>query len=69
VCGSSSSDDRAVITSNVASIPSAQAPEVDTKVISPVHASMFHDSDSTRTVRPNVAGSSHIPRKELSMGS
>ncbi|GKB12922.1 hypothetical protein Tco_0846845 [Tanacetum coccineum] len=69
VCGSSSNDDHAVITSNVASIPSDQALEVDTKVISPVHASMFHDSESTRTVRPNAAGSSHIPGKELLMGS
>ncbi|GJY85941.1 hypothetical protein Tco_0499967 [Tanacetum coccineum] len=31
--------------------------------------SMFHDFDSTRTVRPNSAGSSHIPIKELSIGS
>ncbi|GKF12733.1 hypothetical protein Tco_0050659, partial [Tanacetum coccineum] len=39
----------AMITTNVASIPFAPAPEVGTKVISLVHASMFHDSDSMRT--------------------
>ncbi|GJV53764.1 hypothetical protein Tco_1449505 [Tanacetum coccineum] len=59
----------AVITTNIASIPSVSALETGTKVISPVHASMFHDSDSTGTVRPDVAGSSHVPGKELSMGS
>ncbi|GKE11480.1 hypothetical protein Tco_1415031, partial [Tanacetum coccineum] len=59
----------AVITTHVASIPSATAPESGTKVITPVHASMFHDSESTGTVRPDVAGSSHLPGKELSMGS
>ncbi|GJV19179.1 hypothetical protein Tco_1368199 [Tanacetum coccineum] len=59
----------AVITTNVASIPSASAPVTGTKVISPVHASMFHDSDFTGTVKPNAAGSSHIPGEDLSMGS
>ncbi|GJU82587.1 hypothetical protein Tco_1284952 [Tanacetum coccineum] len=59
----------AVITTHVASIPSATAPESGTKVITPVHASMFHDSESTGTVRPDVAGSSHLPGKELSMRS
>nr|GEW74885.1 hypothetical protein [Tanacetum cinerariifolium] len=60
---------KAVISTNVASIPSVPAPKTDTKVISLVHAFMFHDSDSTRAVRPDAVGSSHIPRKELSMGS
>ncbi|GJZ74733.1 hypothetical protein Tco_0639198 [Tanacetum coccineum] len=55
----------AVITTNVASIPSALASKIGTKVISPVHALMFHDS----TVRSNAAVSSHIPGKELSIGS
>ncbi|GKE85108.1 hypothetical protein Tco_1558850, partial [Tanacetum coccineum] len=59
----------AVITTNIASIPFAPNLETGTKVMSPVHASMFHDFDSTRTVRPDSAGSSHIPIKELSMGS
>nr|GFC62827.1 hypothetical protein [Tanacetum cinerariifolium] len=40
-----------------------------TKVSTSVHAFVFHDSDSTRTVRPDVAGSFHVPGKELSMGS
>ncbi|GJX00188.1 hypothetical protein Tco_0184101 [Tanacetum coccineum] len=53
----------AVITTHVASIPSAMAPEPGTKVITPVHASMFHDSESTGTVRPDAAGSSRPPRK------
>ncbi|GKB30512.1 hypothetical protein Tco_0869913, partial [Tanacetum coccineum] len=60
---------KAVITTNVASIPFLPAPKTSTKVISPVHASMFHDSDSMRKVRPDAAGSSHITIKELSMGS
>ncbi|GKA79455.1 hypothetical protein Tco_0786051 [Tanacetum coccineum] len=38
-----------VITTHVASIHSAMAPESGTKVITPVHASMFHDSESTGT--------------------
>ncbi|GJV14569.1 hypothetical protein Tco_1359892 [Tanacetum coccineum] len=38
-----------VITTHVASIHSATAPESGTKVITPVHASMFHDSESTGT--------------------
>nr|GEW40219.1 hypothetical protein [Tanacetum cinerariifolium] len=59
----------AVITTHVASIPSASALEPNTKVITPVHASMFHDSDSTGTVRPDAAGSSYVSGKELSMRS
>ncbi|GJV08541.1 hypothetical protein Tco_1346197 [Tanacetum coccineum] len=59
----------AVIATHVTSIPSALAPESSTKVVTPVHASMFHDFDSTGTVRPDAAGSSHVPRKELLMGS
>nr|GEU67081.1 nonaspanin [Tanacetum cinerariifolium] len=59
----------AVITTHVASILSATAPEPGTKVITPVHASMFHDSKSIGMVRPDVAGSSHFLGKELSIGS
>ncbi|GKD65546.1 hypothetical protein Tco_1307654, partial [Tanacetum coccineum] len=59
----------AVITTNVAIIPSAPAPETSTRVVTPVHASMFHDSDSTGMVKPTAAGSSHVPGKELSLGS
>nr|GEV57191.1 transposase (putative), gypsy type [Tanacetum cinerariifolium] len=59
----------AVITTQVASIPSTATPEPSTKVVTPVHDSMFQDSNSAGTVRPDVAGSSHAPRKELSLGS
>nr|GEX51721.1 hypothetical protein [Tanacetum cinerariifolium] len=59
----------AVITTQVASIPSTTAHEPSTKVVTPVHASMFQDSDSVGTVRPDVAGSSHAPEKELSLES
>nr|GEU80326.1 hypothetical protein [Tanacetum cinerariifolium] len=58
-----------VITTQVASIPSTVAPKSSTKVVTPVHASVFQDSDSAGTVRPDVAGSSHAPGKELSLGS
>ncbi|GJR61648.1 hypothetical protein Tco_1503810 [Tanacetum coccineum] len=58
-----------VVTTNIASIPSVLAPKTGTKVISLVYASMFNDSDSMKTVRPDTAGSSHIPGKDLSMGS
>nr|GEU38448.1 putative reverse transcriptase domain-containing protein [Tanacetum cinerariifolium] len=57
-----------VITTHVASIPYVPALEPSMKVITPVHASMFHDSDSTGTMRPDAAGSSHVSGKELSMG-
>ncbi|GJS73712.1 hypothetical protein Tco_0706553 [Tanacetum coccineum] len=40
---------KAVITTHVASIPFATALESGTKVITLVHASMFHDSESTGT--------------------
>nr|GEU54925.1 RNA-directed DNA polymerase, eukaryota [Tanacetum cinerariifolium] len=59
----------AVITINIVSILFASAPETGTKVISSVHAFMFHDSDSKGTVKSGVAGSSYIPGKVLSMGS
>ncbi|GJX91927.1 hypothetical protein Tco_0345253 [Tanacetum coccineum] len=59
----------AVITTHVASIPFVTAPESGTKVITPVHDSMFQDSESTGMVRPDTAGSSHLPGKELSLRS
>ncbi|GKG11080.1 hypothetical protein Tco_0342480, partial [Tanacetum coccineum] len=59
----------AVTTTHVATIPSVMAPEFGTKAAAPVHASMFHDSESTGTARPDVAGSFHPPVKELSIGS
>ncbi|GJZ60340.1 hypothetical protein Tco_0616156 [Tanacetum coccineum] len=59
----------AVITTNVAIIPSAPASETGTKVVTSVHASMFHDSDSTGMVKPDATSSSHVPWKELLMRS
>ncbi|GJZ17523.1 hypothetical protein Tco_0553646 [Tanacetum coccineum] len=59
----------AVTTTHVAIIPSVMAPESGTKATTQVHGSIFHDSESTGTVRPDVAGSSHPPVKELSIGS
>nr|GEV30002.1 retrovirus-related Pol polyprotein from transposon TNT 1-94 [Tanacetum cinerariifolium] len=59
----------AVTTTNVASIPSALASETGTKVVTLVYASMYLIFDSTRTVKPVTAGSSYVPRKELSMRS
>ncbi|GJY41519.1 hypothetical protein Tco_0428789 [Tanacetum coccineum] len=59
----------AVITTNVASILSAPALKTGTKVVTPIHALMFHDSDSKGTVKPDAAGFSHVPGNELSMGS
>nr|GEU61244.1 ATPase 11, plasma membrane-type [Tanacetum cinerariifolium] len=59
----------AVTTTATAGIPSAPIPEISAKVNTPVHASMFHDSDSVGTVKPDVVGPSHLPGKELSLGS
>ncbi|GJU68193.1 putative reverse transcriptase domain-containing protein [Tanacetum coccineum] len=59
----------AVITVATASIPSAPVPEISAKLNTLVHASMFDDSDSVGMVKPDVAGPSHLPGKELSLGS
>ncbi|GJW66426.1 hypothetical protein Tco_0120850 [Tanacetum coccineum] len=59
----------AVITTNVASIPSTSYLETGTKVVTSVHASMFHDYDSMGTMKPAPVGSSYVPGKELSIGS
>nr|GEY64915.1 RNA-directed DNA polymerase, eukaryota [Tanacetum cinerariifolium] len=59
----------AVITTHISSIPFVPASKPSNNVITLVHASMFHDSESTGTMRPDVAGSSHVPGKDLSMGS
>ncbi|GKE79291.1 hypothetical protein Tco_1545411, partial [Tanacetum coccineum] len=60
---------KAFIATHVASIPSTPAPEPSTKVVTPVYASMFHDSDSMRTVRLDAVGSSQALGKELSIRS
>ncbi|GJQ99645.1 hypothetical protein Tco_0522630 [Tanacetum coccineum] len=57
----------AVVTSHVVNAPSVL--ETGTKVTTPVHASMFHDSDSTETVKADVAGPSYSAKQDLSMGS
>ncbi|GJY14353.1 hypothetical protein Tco_0384775 [Tanacetum coccineum] len=59
----------AVVTFTTTGIPSVSIPETSAKINSPIHASMFHDSGSVGTVKPDVAGPSHLPGKELSMGS
>nr|GEU46363.1 beta-tubulin [Tanacetum cinerariifolium] len=59
----------AVITAATVGIPSAPIPETSVKVNTPVHDSMFHDSDSVRMVKPDVASPSHLPKKEVSLGS
>nr|GEY97837.1 transposase (putative), gypsy type [Tanacetum cinerariifolium] len=59
----------AVTTTNVAGIPSTPASATGTKVVTPVRALMFLDSDSTGTVKSAVAGSSHALGMEISMGS
>ncbi|GKC02451.1 hypothetical protein Tco_0994061 [Tanacetum coccineum] len=59
----------AVITTSIASVPSILVPEAAAKFTSQVQHSIFHDSSSTSTIKPDVAGPSYLPRKELSMGS
>ncbi|GKF02822.1 hypothetical protein Tco_0029745, partial [Tanacetum coccineum] len=57
----------AVVTSPVVCIPSV--PEIGIKVTPLVHASMFHDSDSTKTVKADTASPSYSAKQDLSMGS
>ncbi|GJW31193.1 hypothetical protein Tco_0051225 [Tanacetum coccineum] len=59
----------AVITTSIASVPSILVPEAAAKFTSQVQHSIFHDSSSTSTIKPDVAGPSHLPGKELLMGS
>ncbi|GKC89417.1 hypothetical protein Tco_1150066 [Tanacetum coccineum] len=59
----------AVITTSIASVPSIPAPETAAKITPRVQHYVFHDSSSAGTIRPDVAGPSHIPGNELSMGS
>ncbi|GJU50161.1 hypothetical protein Tco_1219716 [Tanacetum coccineum] len=59
----------AVVTSHAAIDPPIPVPEMGTKITSPVHASMFHDSDSTETVRADAAGPSYSAKQDLLMGS
>nr|GEX90147.1 hypothetical protein [Tanacetum cinerariifolium] len=57
----------AVVTSHAVTVPSVS--KTGAKVTSPVHASLFQDSDSTETVKADVAGPSYSARQDLSMGS
>nr|GEX73992.1 hypothetical protein [Tanacetum cinerariifolium] len=59
----------ALITTTTASIPSAPILKTSTKVNTLVHASMFHDSNSVRPVKLDVAGPSYLPGKELFLRS
>ncbi|GJR87876.1 hypothetical protein Tco_0211887 [Tanacetum coccineum] len=59
----------AVITTSIASAPSIPVLKVAPKITPQVQHSIFHDSGSVGTIKPDVAGPSHLPGKELSMGS
>nr|GFB00556.1 hypothetical protein [Tanacetum cinerariifolium] len=59
----------AVVTSHAVNDPYVLVSETGTKITSPVHASMFHDSDSTEIVKSDVAGPSYSAKQDLSMGS
>ncbi|GJY50799.1 hypothetical protein Tco_0441646 [Tanacetum coccineum] len=59
----------AVVTSHAVNAPSVPVSETSTKTTSPVHASMFHDSDSTEIVKADAAGPSYFAKQDLSMGS
>nr|GEZ93503.1 hypothetical protein [Tanacetum cinerariifolium] len=59
----------AVVTSHVVSAPSILVPKMGTEITPSVHASMFHDSDSTKTVRADAASLSYSAKQDLSMGS
>ncbi|GJT53411.1 hypothetical protein Tco_0988465, partial [Tanacetum coccineum] len=45
----------AIVTSHAINAPSVMVLEMGTKITSPVHASMFHDSNSTKTVKAYAA--------------
>nr|GEZ75835.1 hypothetical protein [Tanacetum cinerariifolium] len=56
-----------VVTSHAVNIH--PVPEIGIKVTSHVHASLFHDSDSTKTVKADTTGLSYSSKQDLSMGS
>ncbi|GJT55170.1 hypothetical protein Tco_0990224 [Tanacetum coccineum] len=58
-----------VVTSHAVSDPHILVPKMGTKITSPVHASMFHDSNSTRTIRADAAGPSYSAKQDLLIGS
>ncbi|GJX50719.1 hypothetical protein Tco_0277564 [Tanacetum coccineum] len=59
----------AVVTSYAVNAPSVPVSKTGTKTTSPVHASMFHDSDSTKIVKADAASPSYSAKQDLSMGS
>ncbi|GJW38943.1 hypothetical protein Tco_0064788 [Tanacetum coccineum] len=60
---------KAIVTSHTINAPSVMVLETGTKITSPVHASMFHDSKSMETVKADVAGPFYSAKQDLSMGS
>ncbi|GJR92788.1 hypothetical protein Tco_0264962, partial [Tanacetum coccineum] len=60
---------KAVVTSYAVNAPSVPVLETGTKITSLVHAFMFHDSDSTETVKADAAGPSYSAKLHLLMGS
>ncbi|GJS41646.1 hypothetical protein Tco_0566689 [Tanacetum coccineum] len=59
----------AIVTSHAINAPSVMVLEMGTKITSPVHTFMFHDSDSTETVKADAVGPSYSAKQDLSMGS
>nr|GEV27705.1 hypothetical protein [Tanacetum cinerariifolium] len=57
----------AVVTSHAINVPPVL--KTGTKVTSSVHASMFHDSDSTETMKADTTGPSYSAKQDLSIGS
>ncbi|GJW46499.1 hypothetical protein Tco_0078145, partial [Tanacetum coccineum] len=55
--------------SHYSSTNTSGSEETGTKITSPVHAFMFHDSDSTETVKADAASPSYSAKQDLSMGS
>nr|GEX30266.1 hypothetical protein [Tanacetum cinerariifolium] len=58
-----------VITTSVVNVPQVLVPRVADKVTPQVQQSIFHESSFIDTIKPDDAGPSHLPGKELSMGS
>nr|GEW66120.1 hypothetical protein [Tanacetum cinerariifolium] len=56
-----------VVTFHDVNIPSVS--KMGVKVTSPVRASLFQDSDSTKTMKADTAGPSYSAKQDLSMGS
>nr|GEW13672.1 hypothetical protein [Tanacetum cinerariifolium] len=57
----------AVVTSHAVNVPSVL--KTGTKVTAVVHAYIFHDSDSTKTVKADTASPSYSAKQDISMGS